>query len=78
MKDIEEKCKDSERQNDIKIKVEDVKKWMKTLKWKSSGLDGIQGYQIKNFANLHERVFEELNICLENGVVPEWMTKGQK
>ena len=44
MKDIEEKCKDSERQNDIKIKVEDVKKWMKTLKWKSNGLGGIQGY----------------------------------
>jgi hypothetical protein len=78
MRDIEEKCKDIKRQDDIKMNVEDVKKQAKkTHNWKSSGPDGVHGYWIKNFANLHERISEQLNGCLEMGVVPEWMTKGR-
>ena len=78
MRDIEEKCKDIKRQDDIKMNVEDIKKQVKkTPNWKSSGPDGVHGYWIKNFANLHERISEQLNGCLEMGVVPEWMTKGR-
>ena len=75
---IEEKCKNIARQNDIKMKVEDGEKQVKkTNNWKSSGPDGVHGYWIKNFPNLHERTLEKLDISLENGVVPEWMTKGR-
>ncbi|CAB4011203.1 Hypothetical predicted protein [Paramuricea clavata] len=60
------------------MNVEEVKKQVKkTPNWKSSGPDGVHGYWIKNFANLHERISEQLKCCLEIGVVPEWMTKGQ-
>ena len=64
MKDIEEKCKDIERQEDIKINVENVKKQVKKMSnWKSSGPDGVHGYWMKNFTSLHERMSVQLNIC---------------
>ena len=45
--------------------------------WKAPGPDLVQGYWRKNFTNMHDRIIEQLNECLDKGQVPQWMTKGR-
>ena len=47
----------------------------KTPDWNSSGPEGVHRNWIKNFFTLHERIAQQLNIRLETGDVPRWMTK---
>ena len=39
------------------------------------GSHQIQGFWLKNFNSLHERVRLTLEECLESGFVPSWLTK---
>ena len=45
--------------------------------WKSPGPDLVQGFWLKNFSSLHERVRLQLKECLDSGFVPGWFTKGR-
>ena len=45
--------------------------------WKSPGSDLVQGFWLKNFSSLHERVRLQLKECLDNGFVPSWLTRGR-
>ena len=45
--------------------------------WKSPGPDLVQGFWLKNFSSLHERVRLQLKECLDNGFVPSWLTRGR-
>ena len=45
--------------------------------WKSPGPDLIQGFWLKNFSSLHERVRLLPNECLDSGFVPNWLTRGR-
>ena len=45
--------------------------------WKSSGADVVQGFWLKNFSILHERVMLQLKECLDSGFVPSWLTRGR-
>ena len=46
--------------------------------WKAPGPDGVQGYWIKKLILLHERIAEQTNDMINNGVqTPEWMTSGR-
>ena len=46
--------------------------------WKAPGPDGVQGYWIKKLTSLHERIAEQTNDMINNGVqIPEWMTLGR-
>ena len=45
--------------------------------WKSTGLDLVQGFWLKNFSSLHERVRLQLKACLDSGFVPRWLTRGR-
>ena len=46
--------------------------------WKASGLDGVQGYWIKNLTNLHQRIAGQMNsILMGEESLPEWMTHGR-
>ena len=48
------------------------------LDWKASGLDGVEGYWIKNLTNLHQRIAGQINSILkEEESQPEWMTNGR-
>ena len=38
--------------------------------WKSPGLDLVQGFWLKNFSSLYERVKLQLKECLDSGFVP--------
>ena len=43
--------------------------------WKSSGPDLVQGFSLKNFSSLHERVRLQLKECLDSGFVSSWLTR---
>ena len=45
--------------------------------WKSPGPDLVQGFWLKNFSSLHERVRSQLKECLDSGFVPSWLTRGR-
>ena len=45
--------------------------------WKSLGPELVQGFSLKNFSSLHERVRLQLKECLDNGFVPSWLTRGR-
>ena len=37
----------------------------------------VQGFWLKSFSTLHERVRLQLNECLDSGFVPSWLTRGR-
>ena len=45
--------------------------------WISPGPDLVQGFWLKNFSSLHERVRWRLNECLDSGFAPSWLTRGR-
>ena len=45
--------------------------------WKSPGSDLVQGFWLKNFSSLHERVRLQLKECLDSEFVPSWLTRGR-
>ena len=45
--------------------------------WKSPGPELVQGFWLKNFSSLHERVRLPLKECLDSGFVPSWLTRGR-
>ena len=45
--------------------------------WKSPGSDLIQGFCLKNFSSLHERVRLQIKECLDSGFVPSWLPRGR-
>ena len=66
------------QQSNITITEKEVKALLKKFpNWKAPGPDGVQGYWLKNFVSLHSKLAEHLNLCLETGETPAWMTKGR-
>ena len=45
--------------------------------WKSPGPDLVQGFWLKSFSSLHERVRLQLKECLDSKFVPSWLTRGR-
>ena len=45
--------------------------------WKSPSPDLVQGFWLKSFSSLHERVRLQLKECLDSGFVPSWLTRGR-
>ena len=45
--------------------------------WKAPGSDLVQGFWLKKFSNLHQRIADQLNECISKTSVPPWMTKGR-
>lgn len=69
---------DKEKQNEIVISQDKLKKSIKKIpNWKSPGPDMVQGFWIKNFSSLHQSLQRGLQECLESNTVPLWMTKGR-
>ena len=62
----------------IEIHVELLKTTQKRISnWKAQGHDGIHGFWFKKFTSIHDRLALEMNRCLQDAHVPEWMTKGK-
>ena len=45
--------------------------------WKSPGQDLVQGFWLKNFSSLQERVRLQLKECLDKGFVSSWLNRGR-
>ncbi|XP_063592543.1 uncharacterized protein LOC134769733 [Penaeus indicus] len=67
------------KQNNIRIATEMViQQTRKIPNWKCPGPDGVQGYWLKSFTALHERIADQLNDMINNEVeIPKWMTTGK-
>ena len=63
----------------IKITTEMVtQQTRKVPRWKCPEPDGVQGYWLKNFPALHERIEAQINDMINNGMdIPKWMTTGK-
>ena len=44
---------------------------------KTPGHDGIQGFWFKKFTFIHDRLALEMNRCLQDAQVPDWITEGK-
>ena len=60
------------------IHIELLKKTLKKISnRKRAGHDGIRGFWFKKFTSIHDRLAPEMNRCLQDAQVPDWMTKGK-
>ena len=54
------------------------KQCSKMPNWKATGHDSVQGFWIKRFDNMHERIAIQLNELIEGTKkIPSWMTYGR-
>ena len=59
------------------INIELLKKTLKKISnWKTPGHDGIHGFWFKKFTSFHDKLALEMNRCLQDAQVPDWMTEG--
>ena len=66
------------QQADMSITLHKVSQFLRRVpNWKAPGPDLVQGFWLKNFTSLHCRIANQLQSCLDNGIVPVWMTKGR-
>ena len=66
------------KQEKIDITTRGLKKILGRIpNWKSPGPDLTQGFWLKNFSRLHERVRLQLTQCLDSGFVPSSLTRGK-
>ena len=60
------------------IHIELLRKTLKKISnWKTPRHDGIHGFWFKKFPSIHDRLALEMNKCLQDAQVPDWMTKGK-
>ena len=66
------------KQEKIDITTGSLKKILGRMpNWKSLGPELVQGFWLKNFSSLLERVRLQLKECLDSGLVPGWLTRGR-
>ena len=66
------------KQEKIDITTGSLKKILGRMpNWKSSGPDLVQGFWLKNFSSLNERVRLLLKECLDSEIVNNYLTKGR-
>ena len=66
------------KQEKIDITTGSLKKILGRMRnWKSPGPDLVQGFWVKNFSSLHQRVRLQLKGCLDSGFVPSRLTRGR-
>ena len=66
------------KQEKVDITTESFKKILGRMpNWKSLGPDLVQGFWLKNFSSVHERVRLQLKECLDSGFVSSWLTRGR-
>jgi hypothetical protein len=65
-------------QQEKEITTRDVKEGIRRMaNWKSAGPDLVQGFWFKQMTNLHPSIAKHLQMCVNEGNVPEWMVKGR-
>ena len=60
------------------IHIELLKKTLKKISnRKTPGHDGTHGFCFKKFTSIQDRLALEMNRCLQDAQIPDWMTKGK-
>ena len=60
------------------IHIELLKTTLKKISnWKTPRHDGMHGFWFKKFTSIHDKLELEMNRCLQEAHVAEWMTKGK-
>ena len=78
LREIKAEENQRERQIFSEITTATVRAQVKKIpNWKAPGPDGVNGYWIKNFKILHERIAKQLQQCITNHQAPLWMTTGR-
>ena len=78
LKELENHTHDVPKQLNVKLEINLLKQKLKKMpNWKGPGPDGVQGYWLKNFIYLHERITFQLDECLQQGYAPDWMNTGR-
>ena len=77
--DLKKELNGVDRQSELTINTEMlVRQLRKIPNWKAPGLDGVQGYWLKNFNSLRDRIKNQLDNCVQGRTsVPKWMTSGR-
>ena len=67
------------KQGNIQIAAEMIPQQSRKIpNWRFPGLDGVQGYWLKNFPALHKRIATKIDDMINNGMdIPKWMTTGK-
>ena len=66
------------QQVELSITIDMVTQFLRKVpNWKAPGPDMVQGFWLKNFTGLHHNIANQLQVCLDCGNVPGWMTKGR-
>ena len=77
-KKVTNEMRERPQQGEVTITLEAVTNAIKNApNWKAPGPDGLQGYWLKAFTPLHQEMRRHLQFCLEDAVVPQWMTTGR-
>ena len=75
---LEKEMEGVQKQVEAKITVVCVAKQLKkTSNWKAPGPDGVQGYWLKKFTTIKQRIAEQLDCCPQQRCVPNYMTSGR-
>ena len=61
----------------VEIHIDLLKTTLEISNWKTPGHDGINGFWVKKFTSIHNRLALKMNRCLQTVYVPEIMTKGR-
>ena len=61
----------------VYIHPDGLKATLKIANWKTHGLDSIHGFWFKKFTSIRDRLATEMNRCIQETEIPEWMTKGK-
>ena len=75
---VREELAKTDDQPDPTITLDHVSKRVKVMaNWSSPGHDGLYAFWVKHFTSLHELIAKQMNKCLTESDVPQWMTKGK-
>ena len=75
---VKEELAKTDDQPDPTITLDHVSKRVKGMaNWSSPGHDGLHAFWVKHFTSLHEIIAKQMNKCLTESDVPQWMTKGK-
>ena len=67
-----------DKQECPEITIEKVQKTLSSFpNWETPGLDGVQGYWLKNFNSMHKYFLEYLYRLVQGDEILKWMTKGK-
>ena len=66
-----------EEEPEVEIHFDLLRTTLKISNRKAPDHDGIHGFWFKKFTTIHDRLALEMNRCLQEIHVSEWMTKGK-